>query len=196
MPIRILIADDNPSVRTALRHLLETTDHWEIIEAQDGREALAKAQEIRPNLIVLDLVMPVMDGLAAARDLTRLLPEIPLVMYTMHWSSQVQLEAQKAGARRVVAKTDSNGLVAAIHELLASEPSTPSVSALPPIPSSAMSSRNDPSVVDTLPAGEPAIIEPAIIESSLTGAGTVSASERPDSPAAEKVGDAAGTPTK
>ena len=67
MPVRILIADDNPVVRTALRHLLESVGHWEIIDVENGLEAIAQAQEFRPNLIILDLVMPVMDGLTAAR---------------------------------------------------------------------------------------------------------------------------------
>ncbi len=189
MPSRILIADDSPSVRSALRHLLETSAHWEITEAEDGRQAIAKAHEISPNVIVLDLVMPVMDGLAAARELTRLLPEIPLVLYTMHWSAQVQLEAQKAGARRVVAKTDSKGLVAAIQELLASEPSDAGVRALPPISSSAVPSAVDPNVVVACP-----VIEPAIIESSIIDAGIASPTDNPDSPAAEKPGDATGNP--
>jgi CheY-like chemotaxis protein len=189
MPTRILIADDNPSVRAVLRHLLETAGNWEVTEAEDGRAAIAKAQEVNPKVIVLDLVMPVMDGLAAARDLTRLVPDIPVVMYTMHWSAQVQLEAQKAGARRVVAKTDSQGLVAAIQELLASQPSTPSVSALPPIASSTMSSNTDPNDIVTHP-----VIEPAIIESSIIDPGIASTSDQSDSPAAEKTPDAGGNP--
>ncbi len=125
MPTRILIADDNPAVRTALRRLLEDDKQWEITEVENGREAIAKAQEFKPNVIILDLVMPVMDGLVAARKLSKLLPDIPLLMYTMHWSPQVQLEAQKAGARKVVSKTDSQGLVAAIQELLDAQASTP-----------------------------------------------------------------------
>src|SRR5258708_32608242 len=102
MPVRILIADDNPVVRTALRHLLESVGHWEIIDVENGLEAIAQAQEFRPNLIILDLVMPVMDGLTAAREISRLLPDIPLLMHTLHPYPQVELEAQKVGVRRVV----------------------------------------------------------------------------------------------
>ena len=122
MPIRILIADDNPPVRTALRHLLESTGGWEVVDAENGQQAVAKAQELRPNVVILDLVMPVMDGLAAARELSKLLPEIPLLMHTLHWSPQVELEAQKVGVRKVVPKADSKGLVSAIQQALAAEP--------------------------------------------------------------------------
>ena len=122
MPTRILIADDNPVVRTAVRQLLESTDHWEITEVENGREAIAKAQELRPNLIILDLVMPVMDGLAAARELSKILPNTPLLMNTLHWSPQVEVEAQKVGVRKVVSKVESQTLVSVVREVLAKEP--------------------------------------------------------------------------
>jgi DNA-binding NarL/FixJ family response regulator len=145
MPTRILIADDNPAVRTALRRLLEDDQRWEIIDVENGQEAVAKAQELKPNVIILDLVMPVMDGLVAARKLSQVLPHIPLLMYTMHWSPQVQLEAQKVGARKVVSKTDSKGLVAAIEELLSVEvASSPS-----PVPTDSVESVPLPSIAAT-----------------------------------------------
>lgn len=125
MPTRILIADDNHAVRTALRHLLEGAgvDQWEIVEAEDGLDTIVKAQEFKPNLIILDLVMPGMDGLAAARELSRLLPEIPLLMHALHHSPQLELEAQKVGVRRVVPKADTTSLVSAIRQFLTPEPS-------------------------------------------------------------------------
>ena len=122
MPDRILIADDNPVVRTALRHLLESIDSWEIIDAENGQQALAKAQELQPDLIILDLVMPVMDGLTAAREISKLLPETPLVMHTLHWSPQLEVEAQKVGVRKLIPKTDSKALVSAVQQSLASTP--------------------------------------------------------------------------
>ena len=148
MPIQILVADDNPAVRSALRQLLESTGQGEVIEVENGREAVAKAQELKPNLIILDLVMPVMDGLAAARELSKLLPEIPLLMHTLHWSAQMEIEAQKVGVRRVVPKGDRKGLIAAIQQFLPAEapaavaaisetlpanPPPPEITALPPI---------------------------------------------------------------
>jgi CheY-like chemotaxis protein len=124
-PFRILIAEDNPAVRTALHLLLESVDSWEVVDAQNGQEAIARAQELNPNLVILDLVMPVMDGLAAARVLSKLLPDLPLLMHTMHWSPQVELEAQKVGVRKVVPKTDSRGLMAAIQQFLNAQPANP-----------------------------------------------------------------------
>lgn len=125
MPTRILIAEDALAVRTALRSLLESAGAWEIIEVQNGQEAVAKAQEFKPDLIILDLVMPVMDGLTAARQISKLLPEIPLLMHTMHWSPQVELEAQKVGVRRVVPKTNSTLLVSSVQEFLSPAQSPP-----------------------------------------------------------------------
>jgi DNA-binding NarL/FixJ family response regulator len=119
MPTRILIADDNPLFRTALRHVLQASDSWEIIESRDGQEAVAKAAETRPDLIVLDLAMPVKDGLAAAREISRLLPQTPIVMCTLHASSLVELEARKSGIRQVVSKSESIEIITAIRQLLA-----------------------------------------------------------------------------
>lgn len=123
MTTRILIADDNPAVRTALRHLLESAGDWDVTEVENGRDALAKAQELKPDVVILDLVMPVMDGLAAARELSKVLPGVPLLMHTLHWSPQVELEGQKVGVRKVVPKTDSKGLIAAVLQVLKAEPS-------------------------------------------------------------------------
>ncbi len=124
MPQRILIAEDNPVVRNALRILLGGAGPWEIVEVQNGQQALTKAQELKPNLIILDLVMPVMDGLSAARQISKRLPDTPMLMYTMHWSQQVEVEAQKVGVRRVVPKSDSRLLVSTVQKLLPPEPSS------------------------------------------------------------------------
>jgi CheY-like chemotaxis protein len=158
MPTRILIGEDNPAVRAALHSLLESAGTWEIVDAENGQEAVARAQELKPNLIILDLVMPVMDGLSAARQISKLLPETPLLMYTMHWSRQVELEAQKIGVRKVVSKGDSRLLVSTIQQLLAQEPS-PSVSpaneTLPPalaipntVPPAAILEAGNPTISD------------------------------------------------
>ena len=121
MPIRILIAEDNPAVRTALHTLLADAGLWEIVGVENGRDAIAKAQELRPNLIILDLVMPEMDGLRAAREISKLLPETPMLMYTMHWSPQVEMEAQKVGVRRVVSKADNRLLFSLVQQFLAED---------------------------------------------------------------------------
>lgn len=139
MPSRILIADDNPAVRSALRQLLATADH-EIIEATDGREAVERAVEMRPDLAIMDLAMPVMDGLTAARYISQQIPTLPIVMCTMHWSPGLEIEAQKFGIRRVLAKGDTKILISTVEEVLSAQP--------PP---------------DKLPAGP----DPAILSSAL-----------------------------
>lgn len=121
MSQRILIVDDNAIFRKALRQVLEAEDHWEIVEAIDGREAIAKAVETRPNWIVLDLAMPGKDGLATAREISKILPDTPILMCTMHMSSYLETEAQRSGIRKVLSKTDGNLLLSAIRELLKQE---------------------------------------------------------------------------
>jgi DNA-binding NarL/FixJ family response regulator len=122
MPARILIADDNAIFRKALRQLLEGADHWEIVEAKSGEEAVTKSVETRPNVIILDLAMPGKDGFAAARDISASLPETPILMCTMHMSALVETEALKSGIRKVLSKADSSLLVPAIRQLLDPEP--------------------------------------------------------------------------
>jgi CheY-like chemotaxis protein len=118
MPQRILIADDNPTFRKALRQLLQGVDHWEIIEAAEGQEAVTKSVETRPDLVLLDLAMPVKDGFAAAREISQLLPGTPILMCTMHSSSHVETEAQKSGIRQVLSKTNSTLILPAIQQWL------------------------------------------------------------------------------
>ena len=126
MPRRILIADDNATFRKALRQLLEGVDHWEIVEAAEGQDAVTKSVETRPDLIVLDLAMPMKDGFAAAREISQLLPGTPILMCTLHISPQLEIEAQKAGIRQVLSKTDSSLILPTLRQwLTATEPRIP-----------------------------------------------------------------------
>jgi DNA-binding NarL/FixJ family response regulator len=129
MRTRILIADDNPLFRRTLKRILESVDHWEIIETQDGDEAVRKSLETSPDLIVLDLAMPVKDGLTAAREISQALPHTPLLMCTMHASAQLEIEAQKSGVRQVIPKSESSIIVPAIRQLLGKNPVIDSVAA-------------------------------------------------------------------
>jgi chemotaxis response regulator CheB len=82
-PKSVLIVDDNASIRQVLCELFEREVDSEVCgEAENGKEAIEKAQELRPDLIVLDLSMPVMNGFDAARVLKRLMPAVPLIMYS------------------------------------------------------------------------------------------------------------------
>ncbi|MBZ5686034.1 MAG: response regulator [Acidobacteriia bacterium] len=153
---RILIADDNAIFRKALRQLLEGADHWEIVEAKGGDEAVTKSVEARPNVIILDLAMPDKDGFAAARDISALLPAAPILMCTLHMSPLVEAEALKSGIRKVFSKTDSSLLVPAIRQLLNPEPPTDQSAVLETTPPTVAT---DPVVAappsDTVPSEAP-----------------------------------------
>jgi DNA-binding NarL/FixJ family response regulator len=120
VPKRILIVDDSPVIRERLRELLEQERGWEVCgEAANGREGIEKAQQLKPDVIVLDLSMPVMNGIEAARELTRLLPSVPLLMCTDFETAHVRWKALSAGVRTIVRKSELLGdLVRSIQALL------------------------------------------------------------------------------
>jgi DNA-binding NarL/FixJ family response regulator len=115
---RILIADDHESVLRGVRAMLEAHPGWEVCgEAVNGYEAITKAIELRPDLIILDVAMPKVDGLQAANEISKLLPGVQIVLHTMY-GARVVLEAHKHGIFRVVEKAKSGALVSAVEELL------------------------------------------------------------------------------
>jgi len=120
VPKCILIVDDSVAIRKILRETLGREAGWEVCgEASNGREGVEKAQQLRPNLIVLDLSMPVMNGLDAARELTRLLPSVPLVMFTNFETTHLKREASSAGINAIVSKDAPIGaLISSIQALL------------------------------------------------------------------------------
>jgi two-component system, LytTR family, response regulator AlgR len=98
--------------------MLEAHPGWEVCgEAVNGYEALTKAIELRPDLIILDFAMPGVDGLKAAHEISKLLPGVQIVLHTMYGAGVV-LEASRHGIFRVVEKAKSGALVSAIEELL------------------------------------------------------------------------------
>lgn len=103
----VLIVDDHPAIRRALRSAFECQPGFTVCgEAEDGSDAIRKAQKLSPDLIVLDLRMPVMDGLAAARALKKLMPDVPLMMLTCYHSSAAEREALASGVTAVFSKPD------------------------------------------------------------------------------------------
>jgi two-component system, chemotaxis family, chemotaxis protein CheY len=115
----ILIVDDSPVIRKSLRKMLQEYSEWQVSgEAVNGREALIKAQELKPDLIVLDLSMPVMNGLEAARELKRLDPTTPLLMFTTFKTDHLEREAKASGCSAVVSKSETAQLLAGIRNLL------------------------------------------------------------------------------
>ena len=122
MSTRILIVDDSPLVRQRLGALLQQHADWEICgEAVDGQEAVTKAQTLAPDLIVLDFLMPGMNGLQAAREIGKLVPNVPILMFTMHLSRQLIDEARNVGVRGAVAKTDTQHVIEGVEALLRHE---------------------------------------------------------------------------
>jgi DNA-binding NarL/FixJ family response regulator len=127
--IRILVVDDHPSVRRYLRRALEQQEHWRVCdEARDGQDAVDRFWKIRPDVIVLDFQMPAMNGLDAARILTQLSPETPILIVTLYLSKQLSDEAKKVGARGACVKTDTVSMVNAVGALLRHETYFPQVS--------------------------------------------------------------------
>jgi len=127
VPLRLLIADDNATARKLLRALLETRQSWQVCgEAENGVEAVAQAAELKPDIIILDLAMPVMDGLHAAQTISAASPAIPIFMHTMHNFASLDIEAKKVGIRKVISKTATgDALLVAIEEAV--NPQAPQV---------------------------------------------------------------------
>jgi len=118
MAIRILIADDHELMREALRSLIESHEGWEVCgEAEDGDEAVPKAAALNPDAIILDLVMPRMDGLEAARNILKASPSVPIILHTLYHSAQVERAAQVMGIYKVTSKTNTVDLFAELESL-------------------------------------------------------------------------------
>ena len=119
MPTRIIIADDHEIMRKGLRSLVEARQDWQVVgEASNGREAVEKARELTPNVAVLDIGMPELNGLEATRQIVRESPQTQVLILTMHESEQMVRDVLDAGARGYVLKSDAaRDLVNAVDAL-------------------------------------------------------------------------------
>lgn len=119
MPVKILIADDHEVVRQGVRKLIEAEPDWEVCaEAADGNEAVAKALDLRPEIVVMDLGMAGMNGLEATRQILQSTPKTQVLILTMHQSEALMRDVLAAGARGYMLKSDAGrDLVSAIHAL-------------------------------------------------------------------------------
>jgi DNA-binding NarL/FixJ family response regulator len=117
---RILIADDHEHVRMSLRSLLESRHDLKVCgEAKDGEEAVQMARELNPDLIILDVHMPVLDGISAAKQIKSILPNVPVLMHSMYNGEQMDQMSRLAGAQGFVCKADTHRvLLNAVNTLL------------------------------------------------------------------------------
>jgi DNA-binding NarL/FixJ family response regulator len=108
----ILIVDDSAQIRNMVRLWLESDDKFEVCgEAADGIEGVEKALELKPDLIVLDLLMPRMNGLQAAKALQSTMPEVPIILFTLFPDSELANQARNAGVASVLSKMDQMNLL-------------------------------------------------------------------------------------
>jgi DNA-binding NarL/FixJ family response regulator len=120
---RVLLADDHPAVRRTLRALLNELQVGICCEAENGRQAIEKASELQPDVVVLDLVMPEMNGLEAAYEIRQRAPSAKIILLSLHYSPHDGLDLAKAlGANAFVHKSAlANDLVPTIGRLLAAK---------------------------------------------------------------------------
>ena len=111
-----MTVDDHEEVRRALRNLLRTQAGWEVVgEAEDGAEAVRKVNQLKPDVVIMDISMPMMSGLDATRLILEAAPETRVVIFTMYDSEEVKQSVLKAGARGYVLKSHAEcDLIAAI----------------------------------------------------------------------------------
>src|SRR5205809_1140105 len=121
---RILLADDHDVVRRGIKDLLEAQQGFEVCgEASTGRQAVEMAENLKPNIVVLDITMPELNGLEATRQIRKTLPNTEVLVFTMHETEQLVTDILAAGARGYVLKSDAaRNLVSAIQALSQHKP--------------------------------------------------------------------------
>jgi len=117
--LKLLLADDHEVVRRGLRSILETHRECEVVgEAADGRQAVAMVKELNPDIVILDISMPVLNGLEATRQILRIRPQTKILILTVHESDPLIRDVLDAGARGYILKTDAGrDLVSAVESL-------------------------------------------------------------------------------
>jgi DNA-binding NarL/FixJ family response regulator len=108
MSHRILIVDDSAVIRRSIRNCIEHNTGWEVCgEAENGSLAIDRVRQLSPDVVILDWQMPVMNGLEAAREITRIAPTATMLMITLHDSGRLAQQAHAAGVKEVLSKTDN-----------------------------------------------------------------------------------------
>jgi DNA-binding NarL/FixJ family response regulator len=141
LPKRILIADDGEEVRQVVRAVLEARTDYEVCgEAANGAEAVAKALELKPDLVLLDVAMPMLNGVEVASVLAGSMPDLPIVLYTMYNELLGLSLAAAVGAKAVISKADGIGkLVECVRSLLEPKAQAACSEAAKPSPSTPLS---------------------------------------------------------
>jgi DNA-binding NarL/FixJ family response regulator len=122
MSVRIFIVDDNVGVREGLRHLLETHRDWEVCgEAANGLEAIEQHRLLRPDLMIIDVSMPIMNGLEASTRILKNFPNVPILLYTSYLTDQLIEAARQAGIRGRISKDTMYLVIGALEALLRGE---------------------------------------------------------------------------
>lgn len=118
MTVRVLIADDNDAVRSEISEIIRR-EGWIVCGSfSDGQSAVARAAELKPDVVILDLQMPQRDGLSAGCAIRAFLPNVPLLVYTLFASPYLETEAKRLGFRGVIQKGNTAALTSAIRSAL------------------------------------------------------------------------------
>jgi DNA-binding NarL/FixJ family response regulator len=118
MSVTVVLGDDHPLVRQGVRRLLEGREFEILGEASDGLEVIDLVQRVRPDVVLLDLSMPTLNGIGAVREISRVAPEVKVIVLTMHTEEHYILEALRAGVKGCVSKTQApEHLLQAIREV-------------------------------------------------------------------------------
>jgi CheY-like chemotaxis protein len=119
--VRLLVADDHEVMRLGIRNLVEIKPGWSVCaEANNGREAIEKALQYHPDVIIMDLSMPIMNGLEAASQIAEKEPEIPVILFSLHVGGNLSHHFHAKGIRGAVAKGDAaRDLILAVETVLA-----------------------------------------------------------------------------
>ena len=122
MPARVLLADDHELVRKGTRWLLESRGDYDVSEAQTGQEAVDKTRELRPDLVILDISMPGMDGFSAAREIRKIAPETRILILSLNRTEVFSEVAQRIGVSGYVTKDEgAERLLTAVRAALLRE---------------------------------------------------------------------------
>jgi DNA-binding NarL/FixJ family response regulator len=121
--LRILIADDHEVVRQGIVGMLTSRRDWEVCgQASDGREAIKMIEKLKPDLVILDITMPGLNGIDTARQVRKLMPDIKILIYSMHYAERLVQEVFQAGADGYVLKTDAGKhLVQSIETIMSGQ---------------------------------------------------------------------------